>query len=76
MCGTICVMTRKTTIYLPDGLKRAVEREAARRGQSEAEVIRSAIAAAVARPRPRGGIFSAEPIAERVDELLKGFGER
>ncbi len=69
-------MSRKTTIYLPDELKRAVEREARRRGESEAEVIRRAIAAAVARPRPRGGLIEAEPFAHRTDELLAGFGER
>ncbi len=71
--GTIYGMSRKTTIYLPDELKRAVEREAARRGESEAEVMRSAIAAAVSRPSPRGGLFDAKPFAERADELLAGF---
>jgi predicted transcriptional regulator len=69
-------MTRKTTLYLPEDLKRAVEREAARSGRSEAEVIRSAIAAAVGRPAPRGALFQADPFAERVDELLVGFGDR
>lgn len=71
-------MMIKTTIYLPDDLKAAVERAARRRDVSEAEVIRDAVRAAVApeRPRPRGALFSAEPIADRVDELLKGFGER
>lgn len=69
-------MNRKTTIYLPDELKLAVEREAAHRGVSEAEVIRAAISDAVARPSARGGLFHAEPFAERVDELLAGFGER
>ncbi len=69
----------KTTLYLPAELKAAVEREAKRRGQSEAEVIREAIASAVARqrPLPRGGLFSGEPIADRVEELLaEGFGAR
>jgi predicted transcriptional regulator len=66
----------KTTIYLPEELKRAVEREARRRRSSEAEVIRQAIAQAVARPRPRAGIVDAEPFAERADELLAGFGDR
>ena len=47
-------MSVKTTIYLPDELKAAVEREAKLRGSSEAEVIRGAIAAAVTRPRPGG----------------------
>jgi predicted transcriptional regulator len=65
----------KTTIYLPDDLKAAVEREAASSGLSEAEVIRRAIRAAVDRPRPRSGIITGEPIAERVDDLLTGFGE-
>jgi predicted transcriptional regulator len=68
--------TQKTTIYLPEDLKRAVEREARRRGSSEAEVIRQAVAAAVDRPRPKAGFLDGEPIAERADELLAGFGER
>ncbi len=71
-------MSVKTTIYLPDDLKAALTREAQRRQCSEAEVVRDAISRAVARPLPRGGIIKGggEPIAERVDELLKGFGER
>ena len=68
-------MNRKTTIYLPEVLKSAVEREARRRGSSEADVIREAIAAAVTRPRPRAGFLDAEPFAARADELLRGFGE-
>lgn len=68
----------KTTIYLPDDLKKAVEQEAHRRGQSEAEVIRAAVADAVQphRARPQAGLFSGEPIARRAEELLEGFGER
>ncbi len=69
-------MTRKTTVYLPEVLKAAVEREARRRGSSEAEVIRQAIAAAVIAPRPRPGFLDAEPFAAQADELLAGFGER
>jgi len=69
-------MTHKTTVYLPDDLKAAVEREARRLGLSEAEVIRRSIAGAVDRPRPQAGILSAEPMAERADDLLVGFGER
>ena len=69
-------MTQKTTIYLPDPLKAAVEREARRRGSSEAQVIRDAIAALVARPMPTVGLVEGEPLAERADELLAGFGER
>ena len=69
-------MSHKTTIYLPDPLKAAVEREARRRGSSEAQVIRDAIAAMVARPEPTVGFIEEEPIAERADELLAGFGEK
>jgi predicted transcriptional regulator len=67
----------KTTVYLPDDLKRALEAEAGRRGSSEAEVIRDAIRRAVASTprRPHGALFAGrEPIAERADELLRGFG--
>lgn len=74
--GTIYGMSVKTTVYLTDELKAAIEREATRRGVSEAEVIRHAIAALVTRPAPRFGIVDGEPIADRADELLAGFGER
>ena len=73
---------RKTTIYLPDELKRKVTFAARKQGRSEAEVIRDAIEAAVkpAAPRPKIPLFDhafGDPtIAERVDELLDelGFG--
>jgi predicted transcriptional regulator len=68
---------QKTTLYLPHDLKAAIEREARQRGVSEARVIREAIADAVVRPAPRGGLFaSRKAMASRVDELLAGFGER
>ena len=54
---------QKTTVYLPDDLKAAVEREAQRRSSSEAEVIRDAIRAAVSRPPVVPGIIDGEPIA-------------
>jgi Ribbon-helix-helix protein, copG family len=74
--GTIYGMN-KTTIYLPDELKDAVAREARHRGVAEAQVIREAIAAAVRRPVPRGGLFESDILlADRADELLAGFGER
>ncbi len=69
---------RKTTVYLPEDLRLAIRAHAARRGVSEAEVIRESIRQAVveSRPLPRFGLFaSEEPIADRVDELLNGFGE-
>ncbi len=67
----------KTTVYLPDDLKRAVENEARRSGASEAEVIREAIRASVgaATPAPRPGILETDtPIADRLDDFLTGFG--
>lgn len=72
---------RRTTIYLPDDLKRALKRTASAEGRSEAEVVRSALAVATAEyayPRPRLPLFSsADPtLAERIDEeLARGFGE-
>lgn len=74
--ATVYGMSVKTTIYLPDALKTAVEQEARRRGSSEAEVIRQAIATAVTAPRPSAGFLDAEPFAARTDELLAGFGDR
>jgi hypothetical protein len=66
----------KTTIYLTEALKAGLSAEARRRGLSEAEVIRRAIAEAITSPRPNPGFLDAEPIAERADELLEGFGIR
>ena len=69
----------KTTVYLPEELKRALERTAASSGRSEAELIRAGIARILeeeAVPPPRAPLFASEPFAERVDELLaEGFGE-
>jgi hypothetical protein len=71
----------RMTVYLPDELKNALERTAAARGLSEAEVIRSALASATAEtayPAPQVPLFkSGHPLlAERVDdELAAGFGE-
>jgi hypothetical protein len=71
----------KTTIYLPDELKQAVERTAVGTGRSEAQVIRDAITAVVGSampPRPRGALFASgdSSLSESVDEALAGFGER
>ena len=72
----------KTSVYLPEQLKHDLALAARRRGRSEAELIREAIARLVAedeqdRPRPRPGLFaSGDPaLAEKVDEVLAGgFG--
>lgn len=72
---------KRTTVYLPDELKAALERAAAATGTSEAEIVRGAIAAATvehAYPPPRVPLFSSgdSTLAERVDEALaEGFGE-
>jgi ribbon-helix-helix CopG family protein len=68
--------TTKTTLYLPAALKRRIEDEAQRRGLSEAEVIRRVLDTGLDRPRPRGALFSVGPITHRLDEAMKGFGER
>jgi hypothetical protein len=71
----------KTTLYLPEELKRALEREARRRETSEANLVREAIAAAVGgaeAPVPRGGIITGEwePVDWDGDDWLEGFGAR
>jgi hypothetical protein len=71
---------QKTTVYLPDELKAALERAAVEGGQSEAALIREGIRLVVERqapPSPRAGVFASEreDLSERVDELLaQGFG--
>ena len=80
MYGSVYSM-KKTTVYLPDELKAALERAAAAQGRSEADLIREAVRELTQRleqPRPRLPLFSSgDPtLAERVDEeLKKGFGE-
>jgi predicted transcriptional regulator len=71
----------KTTLYLPEELKQALERAAAERDISEASLIREALAEKVGdleRPRPKAPLFpeglGEARAAERVDELLAGFG--
>jgi hypothetical protein len=71
----------KTTVYLPEDLKRSLSRVAAMSGVSEAQVIREAIADKVrsaAQPRPRGKLFASGEgsLSESVDDALAGFGER
>ncbi|MGH7268466.1 MAG: CopG family transcriptional regulator [Candidatus Rokuibacteriota bacterium] len=72
---------QKTTVYLPEDLKRALEEAARSRGESVAELIREALRALVATtkpPRPRIPLFRSDDptLAERADEALHGFGER
>jgi len=72
----------KTTVYLPQDLKRSLERRAAEEGLSEAELIRRALDREVGDstpPQPRIPLVAqglGDPtLSERVDELLRGFGE-
>jgi ribbon-helix-helix CopG family protein len=70
----------KTTVYLPDELKSALARAARRTGKSEAELIREGVELAIAQgepPRPRLPLFASgqHDLAQRVDELMDGFGE-
>lgn len=71
----------KTTVYLPDALKAALERLAAETGESEASLIRRAIEALdrnASPVRPQVPLFTSgdHTLAERVDEALEGFGSR
>ena len=82
--GTIYGTIRKvekTTVYLPDDLKRSLHTLAVRTGRSEAELIRQALTeltSSAERPRPRGALYASgdRSLSERVDEALAGFGER
>jgi Arc/MetJ-type ribon-helix-helix transcriptional regulator len=72
---------QKTTVYIPEDLKRALDEAARSRGESVAELIREALRALVASsapPRPRIPLFRSDDptLAERTDEALQGFGER
>jgi hypothetical protein len=74
---------KKTTLYFPEDLRASLERLSAEQGRSEAEIIRQALRSAVdkaAPPKPRLPLTTrglGDPsVAERVDELLDGFGER
>ncbi len=71
----------KTTVYLPDELKRALRRAAHATGRSEADLIREGIGLVAGTHRiaePRLPLFeSGQPeLADRVDEALDGFGDR
>lgn len=75
---------KKTSLYLPPDLDRALTRRAAERGVSKAALMRDALADAArppaARGAPRGrGIFEGpEDLAESLDEHLAelGFGQQ
>lgn len=71
---------RRTTIYLPESLKRQLESAALEERCTEAELIRRGLARLLqerATPRPRAPLFSSgiPDLAERCDELLSAFGD-
>jgi hypothetical protein len=73
---------KKTTVYLPEELKRRLPLAARHAGKSEADLIREGVEFVVERelaPRPRFPLFNSglPGIAHRVDEELRetGFGE-
>ncbi len=71
---------KKTTVYLPEDLKAALERAAGARGCSDADLIRRAVRELTGNlepPRPRLPLFSSDDptLARRFDEELRGFGE-
>ena len=71
----------KTTVYLTTDQKRALARLAKALGRSEADLIRDGIETVTSRHRtaePTLPLFDSgqSDLAERVDDLLDGFGER
>jgi Arc/MetJ-type ribon-helix-helix transcriptional regulator len=71
----------KTTVYLPEALKAALERTAEAEQRSEADLIREGVALVVERHLVREPLLplfeSGQPdLAEHMDEALDGFGER
>jgi hypothetical protein len=71
----------KTTVYLTTDQKRGLARAARAEGRSEADLIREGIESVTARHRvaePTIPLFEtgAPDLADRVDELLEGFGDR
>jgi len=72
---------KKTTLYLPDDLKKRIEMIAHSDGRSEADVIRDALTELVETrpPTPRiplPGMTLGDPtVAERAGDLMDRFGE-
>jgi hypothetical protein len=72
---------KKTTVYLPTELKRALATLARQRRCSEAEVLREAVsrlAGEADAPLPRLPLFrsSGASIAQDIDRALEDFGRR
>jgi Arc/MetJ-type ribon-helix-helix transcriptional regulator len=72
---------QKTTVYLPDDLKSALERASKALQRSEADLIREGVqlvAQSYMAPEPRLPLFESDDpsLARHVDDALAGFGER
>jgi Arc/MetJ-type ribon-helix-helix transcriptional regulator len=71
---------RRTTIYLPESLKRTLARAAHDEGRTEADLIREGLERLLEsrHAKPKLPLFkSGKPdLAENVDRDLDGFGER
>ncbi len=70
----------KTTVYLTEAQKRALERASKASGRSEAELIREGVELIAAQHRTAEPILplfeSHQPdLAEHTDQALDGFGE-
>jgi hypothetical protein len=70
---------KRTTIYLPEDLKSSLARAAHEAGRTEADLIREGVERLLQsrHAQPRLPLFtSGRPdLAEKVDQLLAGFGE-
>ena len=71
----------KTTVYLTEAQKRALEHAARTAGRSEADLIREGVDLITARHSTaelKLPLFSSDQpnLAERVDDALQGFGEQ
>jgi hypothetical protein len=71
------IVTRKTKADLPNNTKARVDEDSERLdlagSQVDSGVTRSMVDH---RPEPATGLFVAAPLADRVEELLSGCGEK
>lgn len=65
----------KSSLYLPDRLKAALTARAGEAGRSEADVIRSALEAALAGPHPADAPLAERPVPGRLVGVGVGPGE-
>lgn len=70
---------KRTTVYFPEDLKARLEKEARRRGITEAELIRTSVDNELHRRAPRGGFLRGAPddgvTGANLHDHMEGFGE-